>query len=215
MRTRSASMICAISALGMFVAGGSISAQASSLAQPLGPVYPIAEPDLLKEIERVLKEKEKSGELAKLQKQALERSTHSAMNPRAVEGLTRTRQARTFFFDPSIVANQRITTPEGRVLVEAGQRVNPLDQMAMSQQLVFFDARDPDQVSKAQALIANAGGRAKPILTAGSYIELQKRWGKPVFFDQSGTLVRKFGINQVPALVAQQGRLLRIDEVMP
>ena len=171
--------------------------------------------DLLKEIERVLKEKEKSGELAKLQKQALERSTHSAMNPRAVEGLTRTRQARTFFFDPSIVANQRITTPEGRVLVEAGQRVNPLDQMAMSQQLVFFDARDPDQVSKAQALIARAGGRAKPILTAGSYIDLQKRWGKPVFFDQSGTLVRKFGISQVPALVAQQGRLLRIDEVMP
>ena len=200
--------VCAAGFLGMTASSGAQS-------HALGPTYPIAEPDLLKDIERVLKEKEKSGELAKLQKQALERSTHSAMNPRAVEGLTRTRQARTFFFDPSIVANQRITTPEGRVLVEAGQRVNPLDQMAMSQQLVFFDARDPDQVSKAQALIAKAGGRAKPILTAGSYIDLQKRWGKPVFFDQSGTLVRKFGISQVPALVAQQGRLLRIDEVMP
>ncbi len=200
--------VCAASLLGM-------SAGSSAQSRALGPTYPIAEPDLLKEIERVLKEKEKSGELAKLQKQALERSTQSAMNPRAVEGLTRTRQARTFFFDPSIVANQRITTPEGRVLVEAGQRVNPLDQMAMSQQLIFFDATDPDQVSKAQALIAKAGGRAKPTLTAGSYIDLQKRWGKPVFFDQSGTLVRKFGISQVPALVAQQGRLLRIDEVMP
>jgi conjugal transfer pilus assembly protein TraW len=200
--------VCAAGLLGMTASSGAQS-------HALGPTYPIAEPDLLKEIERVLKEKEKSGELAKLQKQALERSTESAMNPRAVEGLSRTRQARTFFFDPSIVANQRITTPEGRVLVEAGQRVNPLDQMAMTQQLVFFDARDADQVSKAQALIAKAGGRAKPILTAGSYIELQKRWGKPVFFDQSGTLVRKFGISQVPALVAQQGRLLRIDEVMP
>ena len=200
--------VCAAGLLGMTASSGAQS-------HALGPTYPIAEPDLLKEIERVLKEKEKSGELAKLQKQAMERSTQSAMNPRAVEGLTRTRQARTFFFDPSIVANQRITTPEGRVLVEAGQKVNPLDQMAMSQQLVFFDARDPDQVSKAQALIAKAGGRAKPILTAGSYIDLQKRWGKPVFFDQSGTLVRKFGISQVPAVVAQEGRLLRIDEVMP
>jgi conjugal transfer pilus assembly protein TraW len=200
--------VCAAGLLGMTASSGAQS-------HALGPTYPIAEPDLLKEIERVLKEKEKSGELAKLQKQAMERSTQSAMNPRAVEGLSRTRQARTFFFDPSIVANQRITTPEGRVLVEAGQRVNPLDQMAMTQQLVFFDARDADQVSKAQALIAKTGGRAKPILTAGSYIDLQKRWGKPVFFDQSGTLVRKFGISQVPALVAQQGRLLRIDEVMP
>jgi conjugal transfer pilus assembly protein TraW len=200
--------VCAAGLLGMTASSGAQS-------HTLGPTYPIAEPNLLKEIKRVLKEKEKSGELAKLQKQAMERSTQSAMNPRAVEGLSRTRQARTFFFDPSIVANQRITTPEGRVLVEAGQRVNPLDQMAMTQQLVFFDARDADQVSKAQALIAKAGGRAKPILTAGSYIDLQKRWGKPVFFDQSGTLVRKFGISQVPAVVAQEGRLLRIDEVMP
>jgi len=197
------------------LAASSMVLSSTAYAQALGPTYPIAEPDLLKEIERVLKEKEKSGELAKLQKEALERSKHSAMNPKAVEGLTRTREPRTFFFDPSIVANQRITTPEGRVLVQAGQRVNPLDQMAMSQQLIFFDARDPTQVAKAQALIAKANGKAKAVLTAGSYIELQKKWGKAVFFDQQGTLVRKFGIRQVPAIVAQEGRLLRIDEVLP
>jgi conjugal transfer pilus assembly protein TraW len=187
----------------------------TAYAQALGPTYPIAEPDLLKEIERVLKEKERNGELAKLQKEALERSKHSAMNPKAVQEVTRTRQARTFFFDPSIVTNQRITTPQGRVLVEAGQRVNPLDQMAMTQQLVFIDARDPAQVAKAQSLIAAANGKAKAVLTGGSYIELQKRWGKAVFFDQQGNLVRKFGIRQVPAIVAQEGRLLRIDEVLP
>jgi conjugal transfer pilus assembly protein TraW len=197
------------------LAASSVVISSPGYTQALGPTYPIAEPDLLKEIERVLKEKERNGELAKLQKEALERSKHSAMNPKAVQEVTRTRQARTFFFDPSIVANHRITTPQGRVLVEPGQRVNPLDQMAMTQQLVFFDARDPAQVAKAQSLIASANGKAKAVLTGGSYIELQKRWGKAVFFDQQGTLVRKFGIRHVPAIVAQEGRLLRIDEVLP
>lgn len=69
------------------LAASSMVLSSTAYAQALGPTYPIAEPDLLKEIERVLKEKEKSGELAKLQKEALERSKHSAMNPKAVEEL--------------------------------------------------------------------------------------------------------------------------------
>ena len=53
----------------------------------------------------------------------------------------------------------------------------------------------------------------KPILVGGSYLDLMKRWNKQVFYDQDGTLVRKFGITAVPAIVSQEGRRLRIDEV--
>jgi conjugal transfer pilus assembly protein TraW len=35
----------------------------------------------------------------------------------------------------------------------------------------------------------------------------------PVYFDQQGSLIRRFGIRQVPALVSQEGLRLRIDEV--
>lgn len=181
--------------------------------EALGPTYPIQEPDLLKEIEQTLKEKERTGELARLQREAIERSTRSIENPKPVEGLVRTKSPRTFYFDPTVIANRRITTPDGKVLVEAGQAFNPLDQVSLSQWLIFFDARDPAQVKKAEALIAQAEGRAKPILTGGSYIEIQKKWQRPVFFDQQGTLIRKFGIRQVPALVSQEGKRLRIDEV--
>jgi conjugal transfer pilus assembly protein TraW len=91
--------------------------------------------------------------------------------------------------------------------------LNPLDLVSLQQWLVFFDARDPAQVEKAEALFNQAGGRAMLILTGGSYIEMQKRWKHPVYFDQFGYLVHKFGITQVPALVMQDGKKLRIDEL--
>ncbi len=182
-------------------------------AETLGPTYPILEPDLLKEIESSLREKEKSGELARKQREAIERSTHSAANPKAVEGLTRTMMPRTFYFDPTVVANQRIATPSGQVIVEPGQKFNPLDQVSLPNWLLFFDARDAGQVKKAEAVLKQSNGSAMPILTGGSYIEIQKLWKRPVYFDQAGVLIRKFGIRQIPALVVQDGKRLRVDEL--
>ena len=71
----------------------------------------------------------------------------------------------------------------------------------------------PRQLKRAQALLAARPGGIKPVLTGGSYLDLMKRWNKPVFYDQDGTLVRKFGIAAVPAIVSQEGQRLRIDEV--
>ena len=38
-------------------------------------------------------------------------------------------------------------------------------------------------------------------------------WGVPVYYDQQGRLTQRLGIAQVPALVSQEGRRLRIDEL--
>jgi conjugal transfer pilus assembly protein TraW len=54
----------------------------------------------------------------------------------------------------------------------------------------------------------------KVILTGGSYLDLMRRWQRPVFYDQQGSLTTKLGIRQVPALVTQDGRRLRIDELL-
>jgi conjugal transfer pilus assembly protein TraW len=40
-----------------------------------------------------------------------------------------------------------------------------------------------------------------------------KAWRTPVYYDQQGTLSRRLGIRQVPAVVSQDGLRLRIDEV--
>ena len=54
----------------------------------------------------------------------------------------------------------------------------------------------------------------KVILTGGAYLDLMRRWQRPVFYDQQGNLTTKLGIRQVPALGTQDGRRLRIDELL-
>jgi conjugal transfer pilus assembly protein TraW len=42
-----------------------------------------------------------------------------------------------------------------------------------------------------------------------------RAWKQTVYYDQGGSLVRRLGIRQVPAIVSQDGKRLRIDEVRP
>lgn len=179
----------------------------------IGPTYPISEPNLLEFIAQRLKEKERSGELARLQAQARDRGIQAVRQPLPVAELRTTLTPRTFYVDPSFVLDRNILDPQGRILFTAGSRHNPLDVVTLSKHLLFFDARDQQQVIRARALIGNYQGRVKPILTAGSYLDLMKAWRTPVFYDQQGALTRRLGIGQVPALVSQEGKRLRIDEL--
>jgi conjugal transfer pilus assembly protein TraW len=179
----------------------------------VGPVWPVAEPDLLALIQSRLEEKQKSGELARIQAEFEARSRRTLESPAPVAGLASTRTPRSFLFDPTVTAADTVRDPEGKVLVAAGTRVNPLDYVSLSQPLVFFDARDRDQVSVALALRRRHQGRAHLILTGGSYIDFMKRHDLRVYYDQQGLLVHRLGIRQVPALVTQEGRMLRIDEL--
>lgn len=191
---------------------------ASSSAEDLGtvgPTYAIAEPHLLEAIERQLREKEKSGDLARLEQAAKQRVIDSIEHPKPIAGVRRTQTPRSFYFDPSIVVSENITDAKGNVIVAAGTRANPLDIVSLSKHLLFFDGSDERQVEHARKLIARYDGRVKPILVAGSYLALMRRWRTPVYYDQQGTLTRKLGITQVPALVSQQGTQLRIDELAP
>jgi conjugal transfer pilus assembly protein TraW len=179
----------------------------------LGPTYEIAEPHLLAFVEQRLREKERSGELQRLAEAARARGIDTVRQPPPVEGLRTTERPRTFYVDPSFTLDRNITDPLGRLLFAAGTRKNPLEVVSLSRHLLFFDARDPRQVKHARELSGRYAGRIKPILTGGSYLDLMKAWRVPVYYDQAGTLTRRFGIRQVPALVSQDGLRLRIDEL--
>lgn len=179
----------------------------------LGPTYDISEPHLLSMIEQRLREKERSGEIARLQEDSKARGIAGVKNPAPIAGLRGTKTARTFYFDPSFTLDHNLLGPKGELLFPAGTRKNPLEIVSLSRHLLFFDARDRRQVSRAQALIARYQGRVKPILTGGSYLDLMKAWRVPVYYDQQGLLTRRLGIRQVPALVSQEGLRLRIDEL--
>ena len=188
-------------------------AQAQDLGV-IGPVYPIAEPSLLDLILAKLRDAEATGALAKLHREARTGITRGIENPAPIAKITKTSKARSFYFDPSIVVPAAITDADGKVLIAPGTRVNPLDTVSMSKQLLFIDARDAAQVGRAKTLVDERGGKVKVILTGGSYLELMRRWKRPVFFDQQGQLTDKLGIRHVPALVTQEGKRLRIDELL-
>jgi len=180
----------------------------------IGPLYPIAEPHLLDDIRQRLQEKERSGELKRLEQQARARGVDTVSHPKPVAGVKPAETARTFYFDPSFMLDRNVFDDKGQLLFAAGTRKNPLEVVALSKHLLFFDGRDQRQVTRARELIAFYRGRAKPILVGGSYLDLMKAWRLRVYYDQQGLLTRRLGITQVPAIVSQEGLRLRIDELV-
>ena len=180
----------------------------------IGPVYPIAEPSLLEVILSKLREAEASGVLARLQRDTQTNVKRGIEQPAPVAGITKTTKTRSFYYDPSIVVPYAITDADGNVIVAPGSKVNPLDTVSLSKALLFFDARDAAQVGRARNILDERGGKVKLILTGGSYLDLMRRWKRPVYFDQQGSLTEKLGIRHVPALVTQEGKRLRIDEIL-
>ena len=203
---------CCLALVGVLVLAGVATGSRAEDLGTVGETYAIAEPHLLSYIEQTMREKEKSGELANLEEQAKSRVVESIRNPKPLAGIRATQTARTFYFDPSIKVEQNITDDKGNIIVPAGTSKNPLEVVSLSKHLLFFDGRNPQQVRDARALIDHYGGKVKPILIAGSYLDLMKAWQLSVYFDQQGVLTGKFGITQVPALVSQEGMRLRIDE---
>lgn len=182
----------------------------------IGPTYPIAEPHLLDFIQQRLRDKERSGELKRLEDQARARGIDTVAHPKPVPGIAPTETARTFYYDPSFTLDRNIFDDKGHLLFAAGTRKNPLEIVSMSKHLLFFDARDDKQVARARKLLDFYQGRkvnVKPILVGGSYLDLMRSWRIPVYYDQHGLLTRRFGIGHVPALVSQEGMRLRIDEL--
>lgn len=180
----------------------------------IGPTYPVGEESALDMIMKKLREKERTGELKRLQEEAIRRSMSSIKNMKPVPGITTVHTRSQRIIDPTITYAKAVTTDDGRIVVPAGTKLNPLDVTTLSKALVFFDGRDPEQRSAVGRLIAKGGKlKVKPILVAGSWLDLTKSWKTQVYFDQQGSLSKRFGINAVPAVIRQQGKVLVLDEI--
>ena len=179
----------------------------------IGPVHKIKEQDMQQWIESKIKEKMDSGEIARLQNEQVARAREKLTNPEPIAGIQRAQKGRTFYYDPTFTVHENVLGERGEILVPAGTTINPLDRIGMSRTLIFFDARDKSQVTFAKKYIESQTGLVKPILVGGSYLNLMKSWQLTVYFDQQGTLVKKFSINNVPAIVKQEGNRLRIAAI--
>lgn len=184
----------------------------AKVRETLGPTYEILEPSIYADFQALLEQKKASGELAKIEKEGRVRAEESMRNPTPVDGMRIARDKRTWTYDPSVVATSDVRDHNGIIVVAKGTSISPLDQMSWKP-MIFFDQRDPAQVSMAKKQLKEWSGRGKAVLVGGSWVDLTKSWKQQIYFDQQGALVKRFGIRAVPATVVQQGRVLQVSEL--
>ena len=178
-----------------------------------GATWPVAEPDLLKQIEARLVAMRRSGELARFEAEARARARAGLEEPEPVPGIAPARERRVRPFDPAIVVERDIRLPDGTLLAAAGDRVNLLARHPLTRGLLFVDGRREAEIAWALAREDESGRPAKIVLLAGRPLDLMRRHRRPFFFDQGGRLAARFGLRFTPSLVEQAGTRLRITEI--
>ena len=177
-------------------------AAATATARDLGvrgATWPVAEPDLLADIEARLAGMERSGELARLGDEARERARRSLEEPKPVPGIVAATERRAREFDPAIVVAADIPGPNGEVVATAGTRIDPFEHVALTADVLFVDGRREAEI--AWALARERPGRI--VLLAGRPLDLMRRHGRPFYFDLGGRLAARFGIGRTPTVLSQ------------
>jgi len=179
----------------------------------VGTVFEMQEIDLLAWIEQKLLEAQKSGEWETVEMQLRERAKHYVERPTPVE-LPKTTKPRRFPYDPSVRAPYDLQDHKGTVFHRRGDVVNPLETVTLQQPMFFINGDDAAQVQFALAFEEEKNIEAIWILVKGSVPMLEKQLKRTLYFDQGGAFVKKLGIQQVPAIVVQEGARLMIDEML-
>lgn len=181
----------------------------------IGQIYSIEEIDFLDFIQARASLMQQNGGLKNLQQTMQQRAISYRDRPTPVENITHTVTAKSWAFDPSIVLDHDVFTADGKIIAKSGTRVNPLNYVPLSKTLIFYDADDKNEVDWVTQLDSKLKGKDKLVVVKGSVLQEEKRLSKTIYFDQSGKLTKRFGIEHVPATVTQEGSLLRISEVKP
>lgn len=176
-----------------------------------GTTYPIKEEDLLTVINRELLHLEQTGKLKELNEQFSKNALETAQRPKPVNGIIRTIEPRQRRIDPSQTLDTDAILPSGQVIARAGSRINPFDRMTLTKHLIFINGDDAEQVEWAVGY--SKKHRSKIVLTQGEPFKLAKKNSLQFYFDQSGFLTTRWNIQQVPAVVRQEGRILLIEEI--
>ncbi len=177
-----------------------------------GTTFPILEENLIEIIKRKILKLSESRELEKHQNNILQRMLKHIERPISSRDVAKTKLVRTFLYDPTIIVPQDLKDHRNVIFHKAGTSVNPLDIYSLKRPLLVINGDDEIQVNWA---LAQHKLNPKIILVRGAPFELMKKHNIQIYFDQGGTLVKKFGIQQVPARVTQSGKFLKIEEVLP
>ena len=176
-----------------------------------GETFEIMEQDLIEVIQTKLKNLEASGAMQQHQNNIQQKIIEKIKRPNPVAGVVKTTVPRVFLYNPAIRVPRDLADHNGQVFAKKGTIINPLTMHNLTKPMVFIDGDDKLQVDWS---IKNNPSNTKIILTNGAPFKLIEQHKRTFYFDQSGKLVKKFGISQIPARITQKAHMLQIEEIL-
>ena len=177
----------------------------------VGEVFAIEEESFLNFIKRKLESKKKDSIFFN-QGLMREKAKKKIDRPTPVKGVENTQENRSYLYDPSVVIEKDIKGLDGKLIVKAGTRYNPLEHYSIAESLVFIDSDNEEHLNF--ALAQKNLRKIKIILVSGSRKKAAEVLGQEIYFDQLGLITKKFAIKHVPTIVTQEKQFLRISEVL-
>ncbi len=177
-----------------------------------GPLWEVTEPSILETIQTRLKEMEAAGDLDRMREE-MQNTTRAYVNrPRPVPGLSKAEEYARWDVDLSITVEQDIADHQGQVFARAGTVVNPMAFSRFNKRIVLFDGDDPAQVEFA----LSSGNELDTLLVLvnGDPLGLMREHGRRFYFDQDGVLVKRFGIENVPAVAQRADPYMQVEEIV-
>jgi len=173
-----------------------------------GQVYPIAEPDMLVEIQA----KAESIDWAKVLDRGKQRERLKNFQPETLVKLPPATNDRAFLVDMTYTLDVDLPDGKGGILYPKGYSFNPLDYAPLRGKLVIIDGSDPRQVKWFAGSPYFKDISVKLLLSGGSYSQLMEKFRRPVFYYMQPMAVR-LQLEAVPAIVEQVGKQLKVTEV--
>ena len=158
-----------------------------------GELFEIEEKDLLEHVTSRLKKLEENGELKWIQDGIQKRIMKNIEEPRDIDGIIKTKEARIFEFDTTIEVTENLKDQKGRIFAKKGDKYNALNYITYSKTLLFIDGNDEEQIEWAKLKLLKHKN-VKIILVKGKPLKLQERLKRPIYFDQYGIITKRMGI---------------------
>jgi len=172
-----------------------------------GQTFAIDELSLLEEIMEKLDLAKENGTLEQMQTEFSKKVKAKVLRPLPVANITKASINSSWTYNPTFTQETDIIDGEGRVIIAAGTSINALEKLKWGEPLIFIDGEDKEQIDWATSK------QGKIVLTNGAPLELANKLKRLVYFDQGGIFCNRFKIEAVPALIEQDGLLLKITEV--
>ena len=173
-----------------------------------GKVYKIVEPDFIDEMEQ---------RAANLDASAFPTTKEMEdkvknYQPDNLVKLPRAKKDSAFLVDPTYTLEFDIPDGKGGVIYPKGFTFNPLDYETMTVMIVVIDGSDPEQVQWFLNSPYSESLQVRLLLSGGNHWEVSKKLRRQVFYYMRWVEDR-LHLRNVPSIVSQEGRNIRVDEI--